>query len=216
MATLTPPVVIEYARRFGLTTPLPPYLPIAIGAGDDTLLEMTSAYTAWPNQGVRMAPLPVLEIVDRDGNSLEVHRPEPHEAIRADTAFIMTDMLQGVIREGTARSAAGLGWPLGGKTGTTDEATDTWFIGFDPDITLGVWVGFDQKKSLGSSAQGAVIALPIWEDIMKSWIARRRAELPEPPTFARPGNIVEVATDHGREVYIAGTEPAAQPDVPAN
>ncbi len=207
MSALGPANVIEYARKFGITVPLPPYLPIAIGAGEDTLLEMTSAYTAYPGGGVRMAPLPILEVTDREGNVLEENRPEPHEAIRADTAYIITNLLEGVVKHGTAKHAAALNWTLGGKTGTTDDATDAWFIGFDPDITVGVWVGFDQKKSLGSSIQGAVAALPIWEDIMKPWIAKRRAESPDPPTFERPNNVVVVDGDDGPEVYIAGTEP---------
>jgi penicillin-binding protein 1A len=154
-----------------------------------------------------MEPLSILEVADRDGNVLEENHPEPHEAIRADTAYMITNLLEGVTREGTAKHAASLNWPIGGKTGTTDQATDTWFIGFDPDITIGVWVGYDLKKSLGSSMQGAVVALPIWEDIMKTWIERRKKELSEPPTFVRPGNIVTVDTEKGPEVYIAGTEP---------
>ncbi len=222
MNALGPQNVIDYARKFGITAPLPPYLPIAIGAGEDTLIEMVSAYTAWPNQGVRMAPLPILEVTDRDGNVLEENRPEPHEAIRADTAYMITALLQGVTRHGTAKHANALDWTIGGKTGTTDEATDAWFIGFDPDITVGVWVGYDQKKSIGATMQGAVAALPIWEDIMKPWIARRRKELPEPPRFERPANIVTVEPgvlaqwvsadvrkylDNEPEVFISGTEP---------
>ena len=98
-------------------------------------------------------------------------------------------------------------WPLGGKTGTTDDATDAWFIGFDPDITVGVWVGYDLKKSLGSSAQAAEIALPIWMDIMKPYIARRKSEGGDKPQFTRPNNVVMVMTDKGLEAFIAGTEP---------
>ena len=209
MAKLTPKSVIRYARDLGVTSPLPEYLSVAIGAGEGTLLEMTSAYAAFPNQGVHMTPLGTLDVLDREGTSLEQHRPEPHEALRADTAYIMTNLLEGVVQHGTAAAAKALEWPLGGKTGTTDDYGDAWFIGFDPDITVGVWVGFDQKRPLGSNQTGAVAALPIWQDIMQSWIARQRAARPEPPAFERPGNVVEVATPRGPEVFIAGTEPGA-------
>jgi len=207
MEALGPPEVTEFARRFGITSPLPPFLSVAIGSAEGTLLEMTSAYSAWPNQGVRANPLLVLEVTDREGNMLEQHRPEPREAIPADTAYIVTSLLEGVVLHGTAASAASLSWPLGGKTGTTDDYTDAWFVGFDPDITLGVWIGYDQKRPIGEGQTGTVAALPVWIEIMKSWIDRRRAELETPPEFVRPGNIVVAPTDRGLEVFIAGTEP---------
>jgi penicillin-binding protein 1A len=209
MDALRPEQVIPYARAMGITTPIPPYLSTAIGSAEGTLIEFTSAFSTFPNQGVRMAPQMVLDVTDRDGNLLEQHRIEPHESLRADTAFIMTNMLQGVIREGTGIRAKPMqaDWPLGGKTGTTDDATDAWFIGFDPDITIGVWVGYDLKKSLGANAQGADIALPIWMDIMKPYIARRKSEVADKPDFTKPNNVVLVMTDKGQEVFIAGTEP---------
>jgi penicillin-binding protein 1A len=207
MQDLGPAEVTSFAQRFGITSPLPPFLSVAIGSAEATLLEMTSAFSAWPNQGVRARPLLVLEVTDREGNMLEQHRPEPREAIAADTAYIMTSLLEGVVRRGTAARAASLNWPLGGKTGTTDDYTDAWFIGFDPDITLGVWVGYDQKRPIGEGQTGTEAALPVWMDIMKSWIDRRRAELKTPPPFTRPGNIVVAPTEHGLELFIAGTEP---------
>jgi penicillin-binding protein 1A len=208
MNALGPNTVIPYAHRMGVTSPIPPYLSSAIGAGEATLLEMTSAYTAFADQGVRMTPLFVNDVTDREGNVLEQHRPEPHEAIRADTAFIMTTLLEGVIERGTGavpvtESLRALHWPVAGKTGTTDEYTDAWFIGFDPDITIGVWVGFDLKRPIASNATGAVAALPIWTDIMNSWVERRKAELAEPPAFTTPGTVVMVDD----EAYIAWTEP---------
>jgi penicillin-binding protein 1A len=207
MDALGPPEVTAFARRFGITSPLPPFLSVAIGSAEGTLLEMVSAYTAWPNQGVYMTPLSVLEVTDREGNLLEQHRSQAHEAIRADTAFIVTNLLRGVIEHGTAASAASLRWPLGGKTGTTDDYTDAWFVGFDPDITVGVWLGFDQKRPIGDRQTGTTAALPVWIDIMRHWIDRRRADVETPPDFARPGNIVIVPTEHGLEAFIAGTEP---------
>jgi len=207
MDALGPAEVTGFTRRFGITSPLPPFLSVAIGSAEGTLLEMTSAYTAWPNQGVRATPLLLLEVTDREGNILEQHRPEPREAIGADTAYIMTSLLQGAVQRGTGVRAASLNWPLGGKTGTTDDYTDAWFIGFDPDITLGVWIGYDQKLPIGEKQTGSEAALPVWIDIMRTWIDRRRAELESPPEFVRPGNIVVVPTERGLEVFIAGTEP---------
>ncbi|MCR4374240.1 MAG: PBP1A family penicillin-binding protein [Acidobacteria bacterium] len=199
--------VVGLARRMGITSPLPEYLPVAIGAAEATLLEMTSAYSAYANQGVRVTPLPVLQVTDRDGNILEQHRPEPHEALRADTAYVMAHLLQGAVQHGTGTKARVLNWPVGGKTGTTDDYTDAWFIGFDPEITVGVWVGRDQKKTIGPDQTGTAAALPIWIEIMKPWVERRRAELPEPPSFERPSNVIMVMTSKGLEAFIAGTEP---------
>jgi len=214
MDALGPKQVIGYARRFGLTAPLPPYLPIALGAGDETLLEMTSAYSVFPNQGVRMTPYSILKVTDREGNLLEENRPEPQDAIRADTAYVMISLLRGVVEHGTAVKAAAINWPIAGKTGTTDDFSDAWFIGFDPDLTLGVWVGYDQKKPLGSGMSGAEAALPIWIDIFKTWIGDRK----EPPKFEPPGNIVFVPIDKTTgdpleggfsEAFIAGTQPGS-------
>lgn len=206
METLGPRQVVSYARRMGISSPIPEYLSVAIGASEATLLEITSAYSAFPNQGVRMEPLGILEVIDRDGNVLEQHRPRAHEALRADTAYIMTNLLQSVVQRGTAVSAASLKWPLGGKTGTTDDYSDAWFVGFDPDITVGVWIGHDQKRPIGPNQTGTTAALPVWRQIMAEWIASRRGE-GDPPVFERPGNIVTAQTPGGSEVFIAGTEP---------
>ena len=223
MDTLGPKNVLAYAKRFGFEEDFPPYLPIALGAGDATLLEVTSAYTTFPNQGVRMKPFGVLAVKDRDGNLLEENRAEPSDVIRADTAFVMTNLLRGVLLRGTAISAAGLAsqWPLAGKTGTVDDNTDAWFIGFDPHITVGVWVGNDEKKSMGSQEQGALAALPIWVEFMKAYIDGR-PDKADPPAFEAPGNIVFLAVDKSNgavlssdapgsitEAFIAGTQPGA-------
>jgi penicillin-binding protein 1A len=223
MDTLGPKNVLAYAKRFGFEEDFPPYLPIALGAGDATLLEVTSAYTTFPNQGVRMKPFMVLSVKDRDGNLLEENRPEPSDVIRADTAYVMTSLLRGVLLRGTGISAAGFAsqWPLAGKTGTVDENTDAWFIGYDPFITVGGWVGNDEKKSMGSQEQGALAALPIWVDFMKAYIDTR-PDKDDPPEFEAPGNIVFLAVDKQNgavlssdapgsitEAFIAGTQPGA-------
>ena len=219
METLGPKSVLAYAKRFGFTEDFPPYLPIALGAGDATLVEVTSAYTVFPNQGVRMVPFSVLKVSDRDGNLLEENHSEPVDAIRADTAFVMTSLLRGVMQRGTAAAAASLDWPIGGKTGTVDDNTDAWFIGFDPDLTVGVWTGLDEKKPLGANETGAVAALPIWMDFMRAHIEAHGSP-DNPPHFEAPGNIVFLSVDKAsgvevsegtpgaiEEAFIAGTQP---------
>jgi penicillin-binding protein 1A len=215
LAELGPANVIKVAARFGLPPNMPPYLSLALGSVEETLWDMTSAYTAFPNQGVRMRPYSVISIADREGNVIEENRPEPHEAIRADTAYVMTNLLRGVVLHGTAEAAASLDWPLAGKTGTMDEYTDAWFIGFDPNITVGVWVGYDEKKPLGNNETGAIAALPIWMDFMKAYIDTR-ADRKNVPIFEAPGNIVFVTLDNGtQEAFINGTQPQGAIAVPA-
>ena len=208
MAELGPKEVVAYAKRFGLKGDYQPYLSLALGAAEATLVEMTSAYAAFANQGVRLEPYAVMSIADREGNVLLENRPEPHEALRADTAFVMTNLLRGVVQRGTAQAAAALDWPLAGKTGTMDEYTDAWFIGFDPNITIGVWVGYDEKKPLGNGETGAAAALPIWIDFMKVYL-EKYGDRKNPPQFEAPGNIVFVTLDSGvSEAFINGTQPA--------
>jgi penicillin-binding protein 1A len=215
LAELGPANVIKVAARFGLPPSMPPYLSLALGSVEETLWDMTSAYTAFPNQGVRMRPYSIVSIADREGNIIEENRPEPHEAVRADTAYVMTNLLRGVVLRGTAAAAKSLDWPVAGKTGTMDEYTDAWFIGFDPNITVGVWVGYDEKKPLGRNETGAVAALPIWMDFMKAFIDTR-ADRKNPPDFEAPGNIIFVTLDNGnREAFINGTQPQGANVVPA-
>ena len=218
MEQLTPAQVISYARKLGIQSPIQPYLSSAIGASEATLLEVTSAYSAFPNQGVRMQPFQILKVVERDGTLLEEHRPQPTEGIRAATAFVMVNLLRGVVQRGTGAQAAALDWPLAGKTGTVDDCTDAWFIGFDPNITIGVWVGLDDKKPLGAVETGAVAALPIWMDVVRFYIDKH-GDRKNPPAFEPPGNIVLMAVDHAgnpvsadspgaiSEAFIAGTQP---------
>jgi penicillin-binding protein 1A len=218
MLEVGPRQVVEYAARFGLSGRMEPYLSLALGAAEATLLEATTAYSVFPNQGVRMTPYAVATIADRDGNILEENRPQAHEAIRADTAFVMTHLLRGVIQRGTGAAAAALDWPLAGKTGTVNDYTDTWFIGFDPNVTVGVWVGYDEKKPIGGTSNGetgATAALPIWIDFMRAYIAAR-GDRSSPPQFEPPGNIAFVTLDSGiTEAFINGTQPRAPSLLPA-
>jgi penicillin-binding protein 1A len=216
MVAVGPEQVVEYARRFALGTNLQPYLSLALGSAESTLLEATSAYSVFPNQGVRMTPYAVTMIADREGNILEQNRPQAHETIRADTAFVMTNLLRGVVQRGTGAAAASLDWPFAGKTGTVDDYTDTWFIGFDPNITVGVWVGYDEKKPIGGSSNGetgASAALPIWIDFMRTYI-EKRGDRQNPPVFDTPGNIAFVTLESGAtEAFISGTQPQTPPAV---
>jgi penicillin-binding protein 1A len=225
MDTLGPKNVLEYAKRFGFEEDFPPYLPIALGAGDATLVDITSAYTTFPNQGVRMKPFFVLNVKDRDGNLLEENRGEPTDVIRADTAYVMVNLLRGVLSpRGTGARATALAesWPLAGKTGTVDDNTDAWFVGFDPDITVGFWIGNDDKrKSLGTVEQGSFAALPMWMEFMKNYIDTR-PDKDDPPDFEAPGNIIFLKVDQANgallpsdapggihEAFISGTQPGA-------
>ena len=160
--------VIDMARRFGITSPLPPYLPITLGAADLNLLEHTSAFTVFPDDGIRIDPHMIRRVTTYDGALLEQAHPLVHDVVEPDVARTMTSMLQDVVQRGTGTPARVLGRPAGGKTGTTNDFTDAWFIGFTPEITAGVWVGYDDKSvSLGKPETGAVAALPIWLEFMQ-------------------------------------------------
>jgi penicillin-binding protein 1A len=219
---LGPEKVADYARRLGLQGPIPPYLSITLGAAEATLLEMVSAYSAFANQGIRMHPFFVLKVTDRDGNVLEEAFPKAASAIRADSAYIVTNILRGVVQRGTGAAAARLGRPLAGKTGTTNDYTDAWFIGFDPTLVAGTWFGFDQKVPLGDRETGTRTALAPWITFMSEALKDKPIE-----DFPIPSNIVFVPVDKKTgypasgasvegsgvilEAFIAGTEPTGYP-----
>jgi penicillin-binding protein 1A len=219
---LGPAQVAAYAARFGFSQPFRPFLSMALGAQEATLIELTSAYSVFPNHGIRMVPYLVRTITDRAGSLLEERRPSPQDAIRADTAYVMTSLLRGVVQRGTGAAASALQWPLGGKTGTVDDYTDAWFVGFDPRITVGVWVGYDEKKPIGQGESGTTAALPIWMDFMKQYLDLR-ADRSQRPDFEAPGNIVFMTVDRNTgeplpdggeqaitEAFLAGTQPARE------
>ena len=168
--------VIDYAHRFGVTANIPPYLPIALGAAEITLFEQTAAYSTFPNDGVRLSPRYIKKVVDYDGHVREEDFPEVKDVISVNTSRAMVSLLQEVVKQGTAVAALKMKHPLAGKTGTTNNFTDAWFVGFSPSITCGVWVGFDEKISLGPKETGSEAALPIWMDFMKVALAGRDAE----------------------------------------
>ena len=217
---LGPSQVASYAKKFGFSQEFRPYLSMALGAQEVTLMEITSAFSSFPNHGIRMQPFLAQAITDRDGGLLEETRPQPKDAIRADTAYVMTTLLQGVVQRGTSTAALSLKWPLAGKTGTVDDNTDAWFVGFDPNITVGVWVGHDEKKPIGGNETGATAALPMWIDFMKTYLDLY-ADREHPPTFDPPGNIVFMTVDRDtgdvtsdanaraiNEAFISGTQPS--------
>jgi penicillin-binding protein 1A len=227
---ISPQVGVDYCRRFGITSPLYPYLSLSLGTFEITLLEMVSGFSTFPNKGVRFQPYFISRIEDKDGNVLEEARVESQEVIPPQTAYMMTYLMRGVVESegGTAGAASVLGWPLAGKTGTTDDYSDAWFIGFSPDLCAGVWVGHDKPIPLGEKQSGAAAALPIWQDFF-TWViddARKKAAEQgivdfQPPDFEVPPNVVFAEIDRKtgllatpnclfpfREVFFPGTEPS--------
>ena len=165
------PTVADYARRFGITSPILPFLPVALGAADLTLYEQTSAYTVFPNDGLRIEPRYIRKVTDYEGHVLEEDFPDAKDVVSQRTARTMVSLLEGVVTHGTGASAKKLKHPVAGKTGTTNDYTDAWFIGFTPSVTCGVWVGFDEKKHLGDNETGGHAALPIWIDFMRAVVS---------------------------------------------
>lgn len=189
--------VIDYARRFGVTSPLPAYLPIALGAAEVTLLEETAAFTTFPNDGVRVTPRYIRKVTDYDGHVREENFPEVTDVISPETARTMVSLLQGVVQQGTATAALKLKREVAGKTGTTNDFTDAWFVGFSPSITCGVWLGYDEKKTLGPKETGGEAALPIWIQFMEVALAGREQEkftpgkAEPPPARTKSATITE-------------------------
>ena len=163
--------VIEYAHRFGVTSNIPAYLPVALGSAEITPLEQTSAFTVFPNDGVRVAPRYITRVTDYEGRVLEENYSDVKDAVSSRTARVLTSMLREVVLHGTAVAAAKMPYPLAGKTGTTNDFTDAWFVGFSPSLTCGVWIGYDEKKSLGERETGGHAALPIWIQFMNVALA---------------------------------------------
>ncbi|WP_254062503.1 penicillin-binding protein 1A [Acidobacterium sp. S8] len=169
--------VIEVAHQFGITSNIPAFLPVALGAVEVTLQQQVAAYSAFPNDGIRIAPRLIRRVARADGSPLLEESPEVTEATSAKTARTMMVLLREVTRSGTAAAAAALNHSIGGKTGTTSDFTDAWFVGFSPSITCGVWVGYDNRTSLGDKETGARAALPIWMDFMRTAIAGKDSEV---------------------------------------
>jgi penicillin-binding protein 1A len=206
---------IRYARTLGIKTPLKAVLPLALGSSDVTLLDLTSAYSVFANGGIRLEPVAILSITDSSGRVLSSSDPLPVQAMKPETAYIITNLLKGVIERGTGWKARELGRPVAGKTGTTNDYRDAWFIGYTPSLVAGVWVGFDDQRSLGPKATGSRAALPVWLDFMK-----QAHQNQEPMDFSIPDGILFrnvdprtglLSTEHCkmslREAFLPGTEP---------
>jgi penicillin-binding protein 1A len=222
---------IDMARRFGITSPLPPYLPLALGAADLTLMEHTSAFTVFPDDGIHIEPHYIRRVTSYDGAVLEEPRPDIKDVVQPDVARTMTAMLEEVVQFGTGVRAKELGRVSAGKTGTTNDFTDAWYLGFTPHITAGVWVGNDDKRiSLGKKETGARAALPIWIEFMQQAVEAYPAQdfqnvVPlekeagghqvkvDTPDTAPPADAAEQGLTRTQEVPPAKT-PAMPPSVP--
>jgi len=167
-----PQTVKQYARRMGISTPIRAYTSLALGSSDVIPLEIISAYGVYANNGVLVKPVSIIKIEDKNGNIIYQAFPDRKEALSPQTTYIMNDLLQGVIKAGTGvrvRTKYHFDIPAGGKTGTTNDNTNAWFIGFTPDIVAGVWVGLDDYSlNLGRGMTGSVAALPFWGEFMTS------------------------------------------------
>lgn len=168
--------VIDTAHRFGVTSNIPPYLPVALGAVEITLEEQVASYSVFPNDGIRVQPRLIRKVSNADGITLWEDPPQVKEVISQQTARTMVTLLKAVTAHGTGAAASQLNHALGGKTGTTSDYTDAWFLGFSPSVTCGVWVGYDSRQSLGEKETGAKAALPIWMTVMKQAIAGKDGE----------------------------------------
>jgi penicillin-binding protein 1A len=181
---------IQVARRLGIASPLDINLSLALGTSDLSLLELTSAYGALANQGVWMPPVTIRYVTDAQGKLLEEHVPEGRESLAPETAYVITHMLRGVVERGTGQAAKALGRPVAAKTGTTNDYSNAWFIGFTPRLATGVWVGYDRPRSLGRDETGSRVAVPIWVGYMGKVLGDSPKE-----DFPVPDRIVSMLID---------------------
>jgi penicillin-binding protein 1A len=212
--------VVSMARRFGISTPVPPFPSSFIGSGDVYPIEMIGAYSTFANLGMRTTPHAILRVETADGEVLWKPRPELEAVLTAEEAWLMVSMLKDVTIRGTASGntrGAGFTVPAGGKTGTTNDGADVWFIGFTADLVAGVWMGFDKPTKIKSNAQGGSLAAPAWTAFMLDVYKRK----PEPPDWPRPEGVIAVEIDAATglransackgplvsEYFIVGTEP---------
>jgi penicillin-binding protein 1A len=216
--------VVDMARKFGLTTPIPEYPSIHIGSADVIPLQMVAAYSTFANLGWRVAPVAILRVEDAKGKVLWEPEITREQVLASEESWLMVDMMKDVLRRGSAAGAvAGTGFslPAGGKTGTTNDYTDVWFIGFTADLVAGVWMGFDKPQKIMPNAQGGRLAAPAWVQFMVEAYQRK----PTPPDWPRPSSLVSRQVDDltgllanpgcpGGDAYyewfIPGTEPIAE------
>ena len=198
--------VIEFSRAVGVTSPLPADLSLGLGTSSLSLMELTSVYGVFLNQGSRVEPFAIKTVKDNTGKTLESIEPEPHEVISKETAYLITNMMEDVVQKGTGQAAKTLGRPIAGKTGTTNDYINAWFIGGTPNLVTGVYVGFDDRRSLGESETGARSALPIWTSFMREALK----QLPIVP-FEIPDGVTFVKVDSSTGLLEADQDGEGQP-----
>jgi penicillin-binding protein 1A len=208
--------VIEFAKTVGITSPLAADLSLGLGSSSVGLMELTSTYGLFLNQGTRVEPYAILFVKDNAGNVLELTEPHPQEVISKETAYLITNMMEDVIQKGTGQAAKGIGRPIAGKTGTTDEFINAWFIGGAPNLVTGIYVGFDDRRSLGETESGAHAALPIWINFMQKALKPLPVmafTIPEGITFVKvdPATGLLEEEEEGEastvELFTKGSEP---------
>jgi len=220
LAEIGPGPVVQLAHRMGIHDPLPEVLSLATGTGEARLIELTSAYSAFANHGIRVEPYFIQRVLDQTGHVLQTHEMQSEQVLDERTSYIITHMLRSALDRGTgatARSVWDFRAPAAGKTGTNDDYTDAWYIGYTPNLVVGVWVGFDVKIPIGDvrTGTGSAGALPIWAQVMKAAADRYGT-----PDFAVPDGIVTVTTcletgllatpacpDPIEDVFLPGTAP---------
>jgi len=206
---------IRYARRLGVTSPLSPDLSLALGSSEITLQELLVVYSVFAMEGRRPDPISIHKILDADGQVIEENLPHAEEVISPQTAYLVTSMLQSVVQEGTGRAVRSLGVPCAGKTGTTNEFRDAWFIGYTPDRIAGVWIGRGRPENLGKKETGGRAAAPVWLHYMKKTLpkgARKGFTMPSGMVFSRvdtqTGLLATRSSKKTRlECFTEGTEP---------
>lgn len=214
--------VISYARRMGIESDLSPDLTLALGSSGLSLIELTTAYSVFGNNGMLVHPIFINKIEDRTGQIIEENQPINQEAISPETAYVMTDLLEAVIKEGTGWRAKALKRPAAGKTGTTNDLKDAWFIGYTPDLVTGVWVGYDDQKPMGKGETGSRAASPIWVYFMSNVLQNKPIEdfiAPEDIVFAKiDAEKGLLASPHSKETvfqaFKKGTEPKEYTPMP--
>jgi penicillin-binding protein 1A len=200
----------QMVRRFGIKVPMSPYLPSALGATEVPLDQMVSAYSAFPNRGIRVEPHLIRKVLDRDGATLEEWERTTYKVMNQYVALTMVSMMRGVVTGGTATAANSLPIPVAGKTGTVNDHTDVWFVGYTPTYVTGVWMGYPgRKKPLGNDMTGGRGALPMFVEFMKAYLKDKpKEDFPKAPDM--PEDMRELFRQRQRELAAERAELAAE------
>ncbi|MDE2181361.1 MAG: hypothetical protein KGJ40_11035, partial [candidate division NC10 bacterium] len=196
--------VIDLAHRLGITSELRREYALALGVSEVSLLEMTSAYQAFANRGSLSPPFAIRRVVGPGEVVLEEQFPQPQQVVSEEVAFVLTSVLEGVVERGTGKTARHIGRPVAAKTGTTQAAEDLWFLGYTPSVVAGIWLGYDQRRPIGSHETAGKVAAPIWVDFMK----RSLGDSPAEP-FLPPEGVVQVLVNRKTGQPTSSTDPDA-------